>query len=163
LLTVGDLANNGDFTNEVTGVLGIDFVVTRDCNSLVSASLIFILSGGGLIAIFVGPLLAEVAIFSNLASITGLVTDFSAGLFGGSNDFFTLVPILIFSVLPANGARTIDPVIILEEAFKGDPGDLGDIGGKVFDPEPGFVVSPDFFTAEGNVMMLYNKKILLIK
>jgi len=121
-------------------------------------------SGGGLVTDLVTPLAAEANVFSgsNLASITGLVTDLTVKLFKGADGFFTGATALIFSgALLASGALEDPGSIVFAGAFRGDPGDLGDPGDKVFDPDPvlEIVRGPDFFTAVGKVMMSCNKNI----
>lgn len=148
---MGDLVNTKDFLmNGVVGVLGTDFGAKGDGNPLASVNGMFNLSGGGLVKIFV-PTLEEGKTFfadSGLAS-TNLVTDLEAEIFEGVEILFTEL-----KTFAASGAFLVPRVLIedpgdrnLVGAFNGEPGDLGDPGGKVFDPDP------DFFTAEGKVIM----------
>jgi len=121
-------------------------------------------SGGGLVIDLVTPLAAEAIVFSgsNLASIRDLVTDFTVGFFKGTDGFFTEDAVLAFSeALLASDALEDPDSIVFAGAFRGDPGDLGDPGDKVFDPVPVLEVvrGPDFFTAVGKVMMFCNKNI----
>jgi len=121
-------------------------------------------SGGGLVTDLVTPLAAEANVFSgsNLASITDFVTDLTVELFKGTDGFFTEDKALTFSrALLASGALEDPGNIVFAGAFRGDPGDLGDPGDKVFDPDPvlEIVRGPDFFTAVGKVMLFCNKNI----
>jgi len=126
---------------------------------LVFIAFTFNLSGGGLIADFVTPLVEQATIFagSGLNSVTGLETK----IFGGTDIFFTEVSKLVFSgALLADGLTEDPDEINFVDVFSGEPGDLGDPD-KVFDPEPvlEIVIGPDFFAAEGKVMVFYNKNI----